>query len=65
MNGEELRRRLDGRTITWLARELGVSRENVSMWANDGKKIPAERARQIRERLPLPGDDGEVPGGEG
>ena len=65
MNGEELRRRLDGRTHAWLAKHLGVTRGLVWKWAHDQKPVPEEHACAIRERLPLPDDERVVRGGDG
>lgn len=56
VKGEELQRRLDGRSYAWLAAYLGVSRYLVRLWALDMRRISPERCERIRARLPLPGE---------
>jgi hypothetical protein len=50
---EELARRLDGRSHSWLADYLGIHRANVWLWLDRQRPIPEKYHQKIRDRLPL------------
>jgi plasmid maintenance system antidote protein VapI len=56
VNGEELQRRLDGRSYSWLAQRLNVTARAVSYWAHGERSISADIASRVRALLPLSGD---------
>lgn len=43
-----------GRSVTWLARSLGVSRHSVHRWASGTRRPRAHRLRRAEELLALP-----------
>ena len=44
---------LDGRPVTWLARQLGVTRPMIYRWAH-GERVSRDRAVQIERLLGVP-----------
>ncbi len=44
---------LDGRSVAWLARQLGVTRTTVYLWAR-GMGVTRDRAREIERLLGVP-----------
>ena len=44
---------LDGRPVTWLARQLGVTRAVIYRWAH-GDRVSRERAADIERVLGVP-----------
>lgn len=43
-----------GRSLVWLARNVGVSRQVIYLWAWGEKRVPAWRAREIERLLGVP-----------
>lgn len=47
---------LDGRPVSWLARQVGVTRAMIYRWAH-GERVSRERAAEIERVLGVPARD--------